>query len=180
MGSPLEGWVCELMRLWMCGGGPTYTCACMHVHVHTYDITEIPPMGIHVCTCICVHICVYEHVLGTAPKHPQFHLPTPPHPQDGTSQISKNSIYLEIIGIIQLFEDLWSLNTPALIYTTFSVQAVAVLVFSITIELSTQEGFSTLHQYLICLVVTSSNWFWQVTSMHDKEQCHITSALDIK
>ena len=112
----MGGWIDWVVDVWgylyihMC----LHACACAHIWHHRgspngnshlkLKLSCLTCMQIHMCTHVCVWACV-----GHLP-----HTPTTPstHPQGETSQISKNPIYLEIIGIIQLclkICDIWTL-----------------------------------------------------------------------
>ena len=99
-------------------GVSTCTCTCMHTHEYMYRNLQMATdmeasmfvifttcMYIHACVCMCV--CVY----GTPPTHPW---PSPPQSTQlpspgGHPGISKNSITLELIKIIQFCLKIWNL-----------------------------------------------------------------------
>ena len=93
-----------------------YMCTCMHAHTQVhYDIIGIsqgsPDGGSHmheiiifkmhacVCTCACMKMLI---CVGVVPTNSHPHLPTIPILKGGTPQISKNSISLEQIEMIQV------------------------------------------------------------------------------
>ena len=94
-------------------GVSTHMCTCMHAHAdtHMYWNCKWPPSWRHPClsclTCMCVHV----HVCMGCP-HTPTPTPTPIHspPFPGwTPRISKNSITLQPIKIIQFCLKIWNL-----------------------------------------------------------------------
>ena len=90
---------------WGCPHTCVHACACMSMHTWTcIEIANGPPhRGIHVyhvrhaCTCMHVHVCMGAPHTPTPTPTP-IHSPSSP---EGTSRISKNSITLQPIKIIQ-------------------------------------------------------------------------------
>ena len=96
---------------------PTYMQMHMHAHTHThahlymYRNCKWPPTWRHPClsclsylTCMCMHACacVCVHIHPHTPPPQALPKSThPPPPQGGIPGISKNSITVELIKIIQ-------------------------------------------------------------------------------
>ena len=68
-------------------------------------------MHVGVCLCMCVHACMNVHSAWGIPTPAPPQSAHPPPPRGRTPVISKNSITLELIRIISLFEDLKSVET---------------------------------------------------------------------
>ena len=118
-GSRWVGGVWRHLGAWGCPHTCAHACACTHMYTcieiamaTNMEASMFIMFNMHVCACMCACVCMCMCVCMEHPSHTHPN-PNPNanthRPQGGTPGISKNSITVELIKIIQFCLKIWNL-----------------------------------------------------------------------